>query len=114
MKVREEVIRHGRSERRARPGSTVRLGDALGEVMEGKITPQQSRFEAIVRLWADLLPAEISKHCKIVDISAGQLKVLVDSPSYMCELQLCGPTILKELQRQCPQARLQKIKLRIG
>lgn len=114
MKVHEEAIRYGGRERRARPGSTVRLGDTLSEVMEDKITPQQRRFDSIARLWAELLPAELTKHCRIVGISAGRLKVLVDSPSYMCELRLCSPAVLRELQRQCPQARLEKIKLAIG
>ena len=114
MKVSEESIRGSTPLRRTRPRSTVRLGDTLSELMEDEIRPQQGRFGSIVQLWGQLLPAELSSHCRIVDISAGRLKVLVDSPSYMYELQLCSSAVLKELQRRCPQARLQKIKLAVG
>jgi len=114
MNVSEEAMRGGGPQRRARPGAAARLGDTLSELIEDKIAPRQGRFESIVRLWGQLLPAELSKHCRIVDVSAGRLKVLVDSPSYMCELQLCSSAVLKELQRECPQARLQKIKLAVG
>ncbi len=114
MKVIEKAIRRGGPERRARPGLTVRLGDTLGELMEDKITPRQGRFESVVRIWGEVLPAELSRHCRIVDISAGNLKVVVDSPSYMYELQLCSSGVLKELQRQCPAARLGKIRLALG
>jgi hypothetical protein len=114
MNVGEEGIIRGAPVTRARGRSAVRLGDTLGEVIEDVIAPQQRRFESIVRLWSELLPAELNQHCRIVDISAGCLKVLVDSASYMYELQLCGSAVLKELQRACPQARLQKIKLAVG
>lgn len=114
MKVIEEAIRRAGPKRGTRPGSAVRLGDTLGELMEEKITPQRGRFESVVRIWGEVLPTELSRHCRIVDISAGNLKVVVDSPSYMYELQLCSSAVLKELQRQCPRARLQKIKLAVG
>jgi hypothetical protein len=69
--------------RRTKPNSTATLGDAVKELMEGWITPQQSRFGAVTELWRQLLPAELYQHCRLAGISGGQLKVLVDSPSYM-------------------------------
>ena len=114
MNVGEGAITRGARVRRVRARSAVKLGDTLSELIGDQIAPQQRRFESIVRLWGQLLPAELNEHCRVVDICAGRLKVLVDSPSYMYELQLCGSAVLKELQRACPQARLQKIKLAVG
>jgi hypothetical protein len=93
---------------------TIRLGDTIGQLMENRISPRQARFSAVADIWSQLLPAGLSRHCKIADISAGQLKVLVDLPTYMHELRLCSPELLKELQQQCPQAQIKKIKLVVG
>jgi hypothetical protein len=114
MKVSGRAIKHGGPVGCRRRESPARLGDTLREIMTDKIEPQQGRFESVARVWAQLLPAALSEHCRIVDISGRRLKVLVDSPSYMCELQLCSAAVLKELQRQCPQAQLQKIEVALG
>ena len=96
-----------------KPNRTVRLGNVLSELMENWISPQQAKFESVFELWSRLLPAELRRHCKIADISGGQLKVLVDSPSYMYELQLCSSELLKELQRGA-SVRIRKIKFVVG
>ena len=89
---------------------TVRLGDAVQQLMDEHISPRQARFGAVAELWGRLLPVELCRHCEIVDISGGQLIVRVDSPAYKYELQLCSPELLEALQQQCPKARLTKIK----
>lgn len=114
MKANEKAIRYRSQQRGARLVPPARLGDALSQLMDGQVASRQRRFESIVGVWGQLLPAELSDHCRIVDISAGQLRVLVDSPSYMYELQLCSSAILAELQRRCPAARVQKISLAVG
>ena len=89
---------------------TVRLGDTVQQFMAEQVSPRQARFGAVAELWGQLLPAELCRHCEIVDISGGQLKVRVDSPAYKYELQLCSSELLEELQEQCPKARLTEIK----
>jgi len=93
---------------------TARLGDAVKQLMENQISPQQARFGPIAELWSRLLPAELCQHCKLADLSGGQLKVLVDSPTHLYELQLCSSQLLEELQQQCPRARIKKIKFAVG
>lgn len=90
---------------------TVRLGDVVQQFLVEQVSPRQAIFGAVAELWNRLLPAELCRHCEIVDVSGSQLKVRVDSPAYKYELQLCSSEILEELQRQCPKARLTKIKL---
>lgn len=92
----------------------VRLGDVTRELMENRISPQQARFGPIAQIWNRLLPEELRRHCKIAGFSAGRLKVLVDLPAYMYEMQLCSSEILSELQRQCPRAHIKKIKFVVG
>lgn len=85
------------------------LGEVMSEFMEVRIQPQFNRFSSVAELWDELLPAGLAEHCEIVEISAGRLKVQVDSPSYMYELQLCRSEILKEMQRH-PAIRIKDIK----
>lgn len=90
--------------------SAASLGRVAQRLMDERISPRQAQFSKIAEIWSRLLPEELCGHCEIIDISGGQLKVQVDSPSYMYELQLCSSELLKELQRQCPRVRLAKIK----
>jgi predicted nucleic acid-binding Zn ribbon protein len=101
-------------QRKQRRRRAVRLGDVTKELMDNRISPQQARFGPIAELWNRLLPQELRRHCKIVDISGGRLKVLVDLPAYMYEMQLCSSELLSEIQRQCPRARIKKIKFVVG
>lgn len=98
----------------AKGATAVVLGDVLSELMERRVTPQQSRFELITEAWSQLLPAELCRRCRIDSISGGRLKVLTDSPSYMYELQLLSSELLEELSRQYPQARIREIKVAVG
>jgi len=92
----------------------VKLGQVVRQVLENQISPRQGRFSAVIESWQRLVPVEFACHCKIIDLRAGVLKVTVDSPSYMYELQLCRSALLSELQRQCPVARIGKIELAVG
>lgn len=96
--------------RRRKSYSAVSLGRVAQQLLAERISPQQAKFSQVDGLWRDLLPAELQEHCEIVGISGGQLDVQVDSPSYVYELQLCSSELLGELQRQCPRARLTRIK----
>jgi hypothetical protein len=114
MYEREQLCNSGQWQTKRRLDRTVRLGQAVQQLMAEQISPRQVRFDAVTEVWRQILPAELCQHCEVTDISGGQLKVQVDSPSYKYELQLCGPELLKELQRQCPKVRLTKIKFVVG
>lgn len=114
MDEAEQLHNVARWRAKPNPNRAERLGDVLTELMENQISPRQARFGAINELWSRLLPAELERHCKLADISGGQLKVLVDSPSHLHELWLCSSELLAELQQQCPQARIKKIKFTLG
>ena len=91
-------------------GKAVRLDIIVKELLVDNISMRQNIYDSVGRLWRQLLPPELLQHCSIDDISGGLLRVRVDSPIYAHELQLCSSELLKELQRRCPQARIQKIK----
>lgn len=96
------------------PHLTIRLSEVLGQLMDEQVSPRYARLGSVIQTWGQLLPTELARHCRPVDISGGQLKVLVDSPPYMYELRLCGSQLLAELKRQCPRSRIKEIKFVIG
>ena len=114
MDEQEQLLNATRWRRSWKSYRAASLGQVALELMDERITPQQARFSQVAEVWGRLLPAELCGHCEIIDISGGQLKVQVDSPSYIYELQLCSSELLKELQLQCPKARLTKIKFVAG
>ena len=91
-----------------------KLGTVLEKLMAGRISSQHKRFEPVAQLWEQLLPEELSRHCKIIDLQHGQLKVRVDSPVYANELRWCSADILNQLQQQCWRAKIDKIKIVVG
>jgi len=103
-----------RRQKETKAVGAVRLGDVVGQFMEGRISPQHNKFGPVSELWSQLLPPELFQHCKLAGVNGGQLKVSVDSPVYLHELRLCGAELLNELQRHCPAARIKEIKIVIG
>lgn len=114
MFMDEQLRRAVEGRRPRRPDRTTRLGEAIEQLMAERISPRQAKFGPVAEVWEQLLPNELSEHCELIDISRGQLKVRVDSPSYRYELQLCSADLLAELQQQCPRARLTNIKFTVG
>jgi predicted nucleic acid-binding Zn ribbon protein len=95
-------------------GEATKLGQTIGLLMENRFLPNQNRFGPVVDCWEQLLPEELSRHCRINGMGGGQLEVLADSPAYMHELRMCSPQLLEQLQQKCPRARIKKIKLALG
>jgi hypothetical protein len=110
---RQKAIINEQSEKRHLKAAA-KLGDIIEELFDKRISEEQKRFTIVSEFWNKLLPTELFRHSKIADISGGCLKIIVDSPSYMYEFQLCSSELLKQLQRNCPMARLKRIKLVIG
>jgi hypothetical protein len=114
MDEEEELRRVIERKPTAPPNEASKLGDVAREIMNSRVLPQQKRFAPVARLWASLLPEQLRQNCKLIDISAGQLKVQVQSKAYEQELRWCSTELLRQLQEQCPQARIKKIKFVVG
>ncbi|MHC4068656.1 MAG: DciA family protein [Planctomycetota bacterium] len=93
---------------------TAKLGDVAEQLMNRRISPRQAKFGSVLETWDRLLPAELREHCSIASVSSSQVRVVADSPSYVHELRLCSSELLEQLQRQCPAARITKIKIGVG
>ena len=110
---RRHSCNKNKPERRIPPkrNNTAKLGDLLTSLVERQISSQRARYGALTQAWSRLLPSELAQHCEIVRIAGGQLTVQVDLSAYMYELQLCSSELLEQLRKNCPRARIEKIKI---
>ena len=82
--------------------------------MDNSISPRQARFALIDDAWSRILPESLRLHCRLTDTTGGTLKVKVDSPVYLHELRLCKTQLLKQLQQDCPRAKITNIQFAVG
>ena len=99
------------SGRRKRADKALLLGDVAGEYVNQKVLPLKKVFEAVAETWELLLPAELIEHCRIEDFRKGVLRVKVDNPAYATQLRWCSSSLVPEIRRQCPEARIKSIKI---
>jgi hypothetical protein len=89
------------------------MGEVASSVLAG-LAPLPPRCDSIVEAWEQLLPPGLRAHCRIGGLRGGCLRIAVDGPSYMYELQLCKDELLGELQRLCPGAGLHQVQLGVA
>ena len=100
--------------RRSQPAP---LAEAIAKIMEPQRKGITQRYAAASRLkevWAQLLPEEMARRCRIADFAAGLRTVEVDSPSYMYELRISSNQLIEHLRRECPQAKLRAMKIALS
>ncbi len=90
------------------------IGSLVCDILEKRLLPRQKQFGPIVEMWQQLLPEELRQHCRLDSVQGGRLKVKVDSPIYLHELQMCRDELLEQLQDSCPRARLRGVDFKIG
>jgi len=95
---------------RNRTADPCRMADLVGGFVE-RLGPVQAHCDSIEGALAGLLPPALRAHCRLGGVTGGSVKLVVDSASYMYELQLCKSELLMELQQLCPSARLRRIQV---
>ncbi len=87
-----------------------RIGDIVCGFVE-RLAARHSEYRSVAQAWDGLLPDGLRTHCRIAGVANGCLEVVARGSSYMYELQLCKPVLLKELQRLCPGANIHRIEV---
>ena len=85
-----------------------RIGDVVSGFVQ-RLEPLHDRYDSVAEAWDGLLPDALRAHCRIAGVTNGCLRVAAEGSSYLYELQLCKPVLLRELQRLCPAARIRRI-----
>ena len=80
--------------------------------MRRKVFPRQKKLGQLANAWQELLPAELTEHSCLENFTRGTLKVLVDSPAHLAELNLLvREGLIDHLREMCPSLPLSKIRL---
>lgn len=93
---------------------SAKLGDVITRYIAENISPRQGQFAEINRVWSELVPKDIRRHCALDEVANGRLKILADSPSHLYRLRLLQADLIDTLAHRCPRAGIKKIKLSIG
>lgn len=91
-----------------------KLGDVIKDLMAGSLQTEKLHQEDIVRAWSEVVPFNLQRQCRLAGMKHGVLQVIVSSPSYLFELQMCQQELLHHLQQACSSVRLKQIKYRLG
>ena len=94
--------------------ATARIGNLVDTLLREFIKPAQTRLDPLEEAWAEIVPPGLAAHCRVRGLVNGQLRIGVDSPVYMYELQLCSQELLETLQQRCPRSGLRRLKLTLG
>ena len=94
--------------------NTKRLGEVVNALMERSIMPGQKRVNPVVEAWLGIVPPGFAPYCRVKGLVRSELRIGVDSPVYLYELQLCSQDLLKALQEKVPKAGLRRIKFMLG
>ena len=88
------------------------FGKVVDQFMRRKVYPRQKKLGQLADAWMELLPKELTDHSCLENFSRGTLKVLVDSPAHLAELNLLvREGLIDHLREMCPNLPLSKIKL---
>ena len=86
------------------------IGRILADFVE-TLGPMHDRYDSVADAWEQLLPGNLRSHCQVSGLTNGCLRLVADGSSYLYELQLCRPVLLRELQRVCPAAKVRRIEV---
>jgi len=87
-----------------------KIGQLVADFV-GTLGPVHDRYDSVAEAWEQLLPGNLRSHCRLSGLANGSLKLVADGSSYLYELQLCRPVLLRELQRVCPAANVRRIEV---
>lgn len=72
---------------------------------------KHKKQSGVVELLSILLPKELERHCRIVSLLRGVLKMEVEAGPCMFEMQSLRGQLLEQLQLNCPGAKVDSIRL---
>jgi predicted nucleic acid-binding Zn ribbon protein len=90
------------------------LGEAVNQYIAERVEPQQETSDDIAAAWRELVPRNLAGFCRLAEIARGRVRIVVNSPSYLYQLRLAAPGLLKQLQARCGRKAVKEIKFEIG
>jgi len=106
--------RRSAQQRRFFAGRPKKIVDVLADLFAKRGYARRQINEQLEAVWRMASGERLAAWSQPLGIRGGSLDVLVANSAVMQELAFQRQTILGELQRQLPDARIRKIKFRVG
>jgi hypothetical protein len=106
----DEQLRSITARRKPKDRTPGRLGPFLEAYVTEQVAPKYRQFSSVEQAWHQVISDELAQHCRCDGVSGGQIKIVVDSPSYMYKLQAMSVELIEKLEHICKRPRIQKIK----
>ena len=90
--------------------SPERLAESVRHIMEEHFEPMMRKNDSVMENLQRILPEELKEHCRLEQITNGQLKIKVDSSACLFSAQLASNKLLEQLQQDCPRAGIRKVR----
>ena len=108
----DQKLRRISQARQGRRSQARPVGDFLARYVNQKVVQQQGRLARLQEAWIQLLPVELSEHCRPRSLRAGRLYVEADDASTIFELdQMLKEGLLEQLRESCPRIAISQVKL---
>ena len=106
----DEQLRNITNRKKPKDRSPTLLGPLLEQYVTEQVSPKYRQFSSVDQAWRQAVPDELAAHCWCESLSAGQLKVIVDSPAYMYKLQVISSELVERLEELCRRPKIRSIK----
>lgn len=90
-----------------------RIGDLVKDIL-AMCQDKKAKADPVLTAWQQVLPPGLAQHCRVKNVVGTRLHVLVDTPAYLYEMQLCNNDVLRAMQGLCSRPRIDSIKLSLG
>jgi predicted nucleic acid-binding Zn ribbon protein len=107
----DEQLRSVTFWKKPKKSSPALLGSFLEHYITEQASPKYRQFSAVEQAWLQVVPDDLAPHCKCDSVSAGQLRIIVDSPAYMYRLQIISTELIDKLGELCKRPTIRKLKL---
>lgn len=91
--------------------------DSVKNIIEqilGEIKKNNLPRAGIVDIWKEIAGKKAVRHTRLVTFKAGTLTVNVDSTSWLYELNICKPLLMRKMKKKLSDRPLKELRFRIG
>ncbi len=90
-----------------------RIDSVLKDVLDGLEEPPCENILVLRNAWPELVGKQIAKHSQPVSLEYNTLRISVDHPGWLPELERSKRILLQKLQAQYPDLRIRKLYLKL-
>lgn len=102
-------------EKQPSPNREIRgIGEILADVLEGLDEPVPETVLVLRDAWSELAGPQISRHSRPIALENFTLRICVDHPGWLAEIERTKRLLLRKLQAGYPSLGIRQLQLELG